>query len=421
MGKFDGKKLLVLGGKPIGSCEVVEYAKKEGAYVVVADYLPAELSAAKRLADQAIDISTANVDELAKFVQENHIDGVYTGVHEFNIGKMLELCKMCGIPCYCTPKQWDKVDNKASFKNMCRKYGIPVAREYHLSSGLTEEELRRIEYPVIVKPVDGSGSRGFSICENPAELRNAYPKAAGFSRTGTVLVEQYMDYRNSAIVNYTLIDGNVYYSGIGDKTSKKVTDSGAPIMSSVIYPSVFEREYLENLNAKVERMFREEGYKNGAIWIEAFCDNGKFTFNEMGYRFGGSLTYHPVRHRTGMDQLALQVEYALTGKNEITQPEAYSVPDDIYMVLPVHVRPGKIARIEGIDELKQKQELNEIVFVHHVGDQIENWGSAQQVFAYVHFITPNREQAKAFAKFVVDTIKVYDENGNQMLFNLYID
>lgn len=41
MGKFDGKKLLVLGGKPIGSCEVVEYAKKEGAYVVVADYLPA--------------------------------------------------------------------------------------------------------------------------------------------------------------------------------------------------------------------------------------------------------------------------------------------------------------------------------------------------------------------------------------------
>ena len=49
---YEGKKLLVLGGKPIGSVELVERAKELGAYVIVADYLPIEQSPAKRIADE---------------------------------------------------------------------------------------------------------------------------------------------------------------------------------------------------------------------------------------------------------------------------------------------------------------------------------------------------------------------------------
>ena len=33
--KFSGKKLLVLGGKSVGSVELVQYAKSQGAYVIV--------------------------------------------------------------------------------------------------------------------------------------------------------------------------------------------------------------------------------------------------------------------------------------------------------------------------------------------------------------------------------------------------
>lgn len=417
--KFSNKKLLVLGGKPIGSCEIVEYAKSEGAYVVVADYLPKELSAAKRIADEYWDISTGEVEQLKQLIIDNGIDAVYTGVHEFNITKMLDICRDLKLPCYCTPEQWYAVDNKQSFKNMCRKYDIPVTKEYELSSEFTDEELDRIDYPVIIKPVDGSGSRGFSICNNVQELRNAYPQSVEFSASGTVLVEEYMNYKNSVIINYTLVNGEVIYSGIGDKKSKKVKETGAPIMAAVLYPSEYEEIYLNELDEKVKRMFTEEGYMNGVIWIEAFCENGKFTFNELGYRFGGSLTYHAVKHRAGFDQLALQVEYALTGKNVSFINKQFEEPKDVYMVLPVHVKPGKITRVEGVEEIQKTKEFNEIVYVHFLGDQIEDWGSAQQVFAYIHFIVKSREEAEIFAKYVVNTINVYDENNNQMLFNLY--
>ena len=46
MGKLDGKRLLMLGSSR-GSVEMVKYAKSQGAYVLVTDYLPTEKSAAK--------------------------------------------------------------------------------------------------------------------------------------------------------------------------------------------------------------------------------------------------------------------------------------------------------------------------------------------------------------------------------------
>ena len=65
MKPYQGKKLLVLGGKPIGSVELVQRARELGAYVIVADYLSASESPAKNEADEAWNISTSEVDVLA--------------------------------------------------------------------------------------------------------------------------------------------------------------------------------------------------------------------------------------------------------------------------------------------------------------------------------------------------------------------
>ena len=220
MGKLNGKKLLVLGGKPIGSCEIVNYAKEQGVYTIVADYLSMAQSPAKQIADEAWDISTADVDKLTELVAKNNIDGVYAGVHEFNIKKMIEICEKTHRPCFCTLNQWEKFNNKRNFKELCKKYGLPVTKEY------SDKDETSIEYPVVIKPVDGSGSMGFSLCHNRDEFQKAYNKAIKFSRGGGVLIEKYMKYENSVIVNYTVINGQVYYCGMSDKLSKKVFEHG---------------------------------------------------------------------------------------------------------------------------------------------------------------------------------------------------
>lgn len=420
MFKFTGKKLLILGGRPIGSNEIVRRAKSMGAYTIVTDYLPSENSPAKHIADEAWDISTADIDVLAQMVKEHHIDGVFTGVNEFNIMKMIALCEKTGLPCYCSSEQWDLLQNKAHFKSLCREYDIPVTKEYCVES-VDEIDTIAIDYPVITKPMDGSGSRGFAICNNGEELAAAFPRAAKFSATGRVLVEQYMNYKESVIINYVIVNGEAFYCGMSDKLSKKVSENGSPIMAFQYYSSQDEATYLRDLDEKARKMLGSLGFTCGVFWIEAFNDHGKFTFNEMGVRFGGSLTYLPVEHLYGFSQLDMLIEYALSGKNELRFPAEQTAPKNkVYCIFPVHVKNGLIQRVEGLNELEAREELVKIVPVHHIGDTIEDWGSAQQVFAYIHFVVDSRNDAPEFAKWIMEHLHIYDENDNDTLFNLYV-
>lgn len=414
------KKLLVLGGKPIGSYEIVEHAKSLGVYTIVTDYLPIDKSPAKVIADEAWNISTADVDVLKNKIIENDIDGIYSGVHEFNIEKMIALCEQLDMPCFCTSKQWKAVNNKRLFKTMCIESGIPVAKEYDVESIYECTAFEDIEYPVVVKPVDGSGSRGFSVCNNVQELYQGIENAKKFSSSGNVLIEQYMDYRNSAIINYTLIDGKIYFCGISDKVSKKVFDTGAPVMAVQHYMSKYQNEYVNTLDEKVKEMFLKNGLRNGVIWIEAFCKDGSFIFNEMGYRFGGSLTYLPVKHFYGVDQLDLQLQYALNN-NYDDVPEFNQIRNDSYMILPIHVKPGTIGSIKGFDELQSRTEIKKVVYVHNIGDKISDWGSAQQVFAYLHIACSRIERTREIAQTILTQVSVKSTNGDELLFYLYED
>ena len=418
MNNLRGKKLLILGGKPIGSKEIVAKAKSLGIYTIVSDYLPIESSPAKQIADEVWDISTADLVQLEERARKTGIDGIYAGVHEFNIRQMIKLCNSLKLPCYCTMEQWDALENKANFKEACRKHGIPVTREYVVDDNRIHE-LNGIEYPVITKPTDGSGSRGFSICHNREQLVEAYQKAKSFSDTGSVLVEMFMDYRYSVIINYTLVDDKIIYGGISDKRSKKVFDNGAPIMSLQIYPSKYEAEYVASVDSKAKAMLKSIGLRNGVVWIEAFCKEGKFTFNEMGFRFGGSLTYYPVSFYTGVDQLALQIEYALTGHNEQLDCKKYVPQQKHYCILPTHLKPGIVKKIVGLEELQKKDYFYTLVPVHFEGDEIQAWGSAQQVFSYIHFLVDSRDEVEAVQEDIMKTLHVYDESGSEMLFNLF--
>ena len=154
--KLAAKKLLLLGTNP-GTTDMVNYARSQGAYVIVTDNQPAEKSAAKQVADEAWLVSTADVDTLEQLAIQHQINGIFAGVSEFNLEKALTLCERLGLPFYCTRQQWETCNNKQSFKQLCLANDIPAPREYKLGK---PEDLRQIKYPVIVKPVDGSAGTG---------------------------------------------------------------------------------------------------------------------------------------------------------------------------------------------------------------------------------------------------------------------
>jgi len=405
-------KILVLGGKPIGSIELVKRLQERGFYTIVTDYLSSEDSPAKKIADEAWDISTAEVDTLVSMIKDNQISGIMTGVHEFNINRMLDICERTGLPSYCTRESWRYCDNKSDFKALCASFNIPTAKVHN------RKDIKTEDFPLIVKPVDGSGSRGFHICNNVDELDKYIPEAKRFSPTSTVIIEDFIPY-DAVIIHYTMNNGKCFYSGMSDKISVKFKNTGASVMGIQTFPSKGETEYLATLNNQVCAMFEMAGFTDGPIWIEAFYDGkDKFIFNEMGYRFGGSLTYFPVKYFCGLNQLDMMID-ASVGKHSDNKPTYSENKNSKYCIIPLHIKPGKIESIINLESILAKDYIYSIVPVHHIGDTIENWGSAQQVFAYVHILYDNMPDLKEKINTVLNTLIVPDKAGENMLFTLF--
>ena len=410
------KKLLILGGKPIGSSEMVHTAKSNGCYVIVTDYLPKEQSPAKLLADECWDVSTADVDRLETMCREHQVDAILTAVHEFNINRMLDLCERLHLPCYCKRSTWLYCDNKIAFKQLCEQNNIPVAKKYEVEN-LSNEEIASIHFPVITKPVDGSGSRGFSICHNEIELRAGYQQAKDYSPTGSVLVEDYIPY-DAVIIHYTMNNGHCVFSGISDKYSVKFPSTGASVMGLQLFPSRGIDGYLRTLDKRVRDMFEREGFSNGPIWIEAFFDGrDKFIFNEMGYRFGGSMTNYPVNYFYNVNQLDQLIHVALGEPYQVVAKDV--CPSKKYCILPVHIHAGKIAKVTGIDVVRAREDVYAYVPVHFEGDVIQEWGSAQQVFCYLHVLFDNIKNLQDSIQQVLMTLRAADSTGTNLLFTLF--
>ena len=405
-------KLLILGGKPIGSCEIVEKAKELGIYTIVSDYLSVENSPAKRIANEHWSISTNEIDVLKEKCIENNVTGVIAAVHEFNIAMAIKLNELLGFNNVCSYDTWIHFLNKQNFKKLCIENNLQVAKTY------SYDEKETIEFPVITKPIDGSGSRGFSVCHDITELEAGYKNALKFSESKNVLIEEYIPY-NSVIIHYTIVDGKAIYSGMSDKKSMQLANNAGSVMALQVFPSINEKAYLDKCDKKMQNLIQDAGFKNGVLWIEAFNNYDTFIFNEIGYRFGGSLTYYPVKYFTQFNQLNMLVKFAIG--EQISTPESYKYQNQNkkYAILPLHVKPGKIKCINGIDKIKQMQNVYAYVPVHFVGDTIENWASAQQVLCYIHILFDTYSDLKITVKQILEELKVLDENNQEQLFCLY--
>ena len=73
------EKLLMMG-TGLASKEIIEYAKSQGVFTIVTDYLDPEKSTAKQVSDDYWMINTGDLDSLEKKCREEGITAVICGV-----------------------------------------------------------------------------------------------------------------------------------------------------------------------------------------------------------------------------------------------------------------------------------------------------------------------------------------------------
>lgn len=409
------KKILFLGAS-IYFLDAAKYAKEMGLYLIAVDKNEGDKAIVKSIADESFTINTTDVESLYNLALEKEIDGIYAGASEVNIPIAIELSKRLNLSYYTDFSQWKMCTNKGIFKQKCIENGIQVSKVY---DSINDD---KIIYPVVTKPVDNNGSTGISICFNKEELEIGYQKALNNSKSKWVLIEEYIP-SDSVIIQYSLQDGIVKYSGMSDKQSKKIKPDAAPVMAIQFFPSIHERQYLEEVDQKAQAMLKKAGMRYGAVWIEAFYHNNQFIFNEIGYRFGGSLTYYPVEYFYNINQAKILLYQCLTGNPyyaDFVQTDKINI-DKKYAILPIQIRPGVIKNIIGLNEINKMENVYKFVQSHVVGDVIEETGTTHQVFGYLHLTGNSIDEIKKSIFEVKKCLIVEDEFGNNSLFTIWED
>ena len=416
--KFEGKTLLILGTN-VGSVDMVKYARSEGAYVIVTDYLPTEKSEAKQYANETAMISTTDIEALIEFGREKHIDGVFCGVSEVNLLSVNAVANALGLPCYFTREQWDVLQNKLKFKELCRANGVPVVKEYKVSPEPTREELDRVVYPVMVKPADSSGARGCRPCRNEEELLRGISDALSYSKAGQVIVEKYMDRRfcDDVDFRYIFAGGDAYPSFVYDRYVNMEQKGFAPVTSALICPSPYTENFISEVDKPLRRMFASLGIKEGVAFIQSFRDEEGFHVYEMGFRFCGGQFQIPDLSEFGVDEIRAMLNFALTGESFCSESVENITPHPFNHYCNLHFlcSEGTISRIDGLEEVRNDPSVINITQMHSVGDFIAGNGTLEQVLFRVYVKAQTRDALMDKIRELRTKIVAYDENDKPMM------
>lgn len=410
-----GKKILILGGIRL-ACDIVTRAQKMGIYVVVADYLVD--SPAKKIADESVLIDATDVDALVAYCRKAHIDGVTTGFVDVLLQPCFEVCKRLGLPCYLTPKMIEVSTNKIAFKETCNSFGVPVPQTYLVGDQITQEVYERISYPVFVKPLDASGSRGAGICRNREELDHQFKEAVGYSGTRNAIIEDYISGREF-LMNFIAQDGEFRMISMFDRYVTADRGSAINYASLSMGPSKAVDYYLNKVNEKVVNMFKSLGFRDGIYFLQGYSEGDKITFFEMGCRLGGSY-YDLERKCIGIDPIDMLIRYALSGK---MGDDVSSVPVNIgkYKNIAVCVnyllagKEGTIHRISGIEEIKKMSSFVYADQVHFEGYHYESDRTVDKPVLSVYLAANDMEQLVRDINYMNSVIIVQDKDGKSLL------
>lgn len=367
------KRVLMLGGSTSQVC-AIKRAKEMGLYVIICDYLPD--NPGQFVADEFYLVSTTDKEAVLELAQGLNLDAVICYASDPAAPTAAYVCEKLGLPT--SPYESVMVlSNKDTFRQYLKEHNFNVPETFcytDYENFMADKDMFR--FPVMVKPVDSSGSKGINKVCSVDELDFAYNDAMKYSRCKRIVVEKFIQKKGYQIsgdgfsVNGELVFrcfGNEFYSSNGIKEYVPLGEC---------WPSVLDKATQDKVHNELQRLITCLGMKTGAYNIEVILDeNDDVYILELGARNGGSLIPQITQYATGVDMVEYTIMAAL-GEDcsgiKMVEPKGYWCN---YMV---HSKvTGKLKDVVIADELKKNYVEYQTDF--HEGDDVfafENAGHA---------------------------------------------
>lgn len=298
-------RYLILG---TGSAQrdFVEALKAKGHYVVGVSYR--HEGEALSVLDAFELINITDKENLLTYVQSNRIDKVYSVGSDLSMPTIGYINDRLHNGCFVTEQIAQIMQDKSKFRTFLQEHGIKSIAYtiIHKESDLEQWSL----FPAIIKPVDSQGQRGVATVENKEQLRQCYKEALSYSRSKTVIVEQYIGGQEISVNGY-LYKGRLVYCFISDRRVVKGFSGG--LVKGHDFPTKLTKDEQQQARDLVTQVAQAIGLTDGPIYFQMKCENGEVYIIEGTPRFDGCHIWQLIKQRYGINLLELTIELLETG------------------------------------------------------------------------------------------------------------
>ncbi|MFD2698626.1 acetyl-CoA carboxylase biotin carboxylase subunit family protein [Mesonia sediminis] len=315
------------------------------------------------IADYFYPISILEKEKILKKCQQIDIQGILSIASDIAMPTVNYIAEKLNLVGNSTESTLNSTD-KFEMRKTLAANGIPCP-EFKLYQTANFDKKEKLEYPLIVKPTDRSGSRGVSKVVNSCQVNAAIKKALENSINKRVIVEEYINHSREFSVETISYKGNHYPLAITDKIT-----TGPPHFVEIEHHqpaqiNSFEKKAIYNL---AQNCLQALGIENGASHIELVLDkNDNFKIIEIGGRMGGDfIGSHLVHLSTGFDFLKAVIEVSLDSFNINNYKNSFSGYAGVYFKFT----PGGIVKDISIDK-NLNPHCIEVLPLVKIGDKVD--------------------------------------------------
>ena len=393
------KKILLLGGSA-QQIIAIQTAKELGYYTVLCDYLPD--NPGQYVADKFYLESTTNKKAILLIAEKEAVEGVLAYASDPAAPTAAYVAEQMGL----AGNPYDSVEilcNKDRFRKFLAENDFYAPRAKGYSS--IEEimgECRKWSYPIIIKPVDSSGSKGVTVLNSSENLEAACKFAFEYSRSNRIVIEDYIEKKHTYLIGGDVFvsEGKIVLWGLLNCHRDNSVNELVPVGKS--YPlELGEKDILEvkkTLNKIVDKL----GIINGSMNVELVVDKQNRVWPiDIGPRSGGNMIPDLLGDMFGVDIAKLSVQAAMGEMEKIKIIE----PMGCYATHNLHCDKSGIYK--GITFSK---ELERHIYKKYLykteGEQIEFFDNASKCLGIIFMKYDTKEEMFMHLEQITNDYKV---------------
>lgn len=274
---------------------LIRALRKLGYRIIVTGNMPGLIG--EKYADKYIKADYSDREKILEIAKKEAVDAVCACCNDYGVYTAAYIAEKLGLPGYDSYETTLLLHNKDKFKEFAKKNKIisPWTESFD-SYDDAVGFLKKVSFPVIIKPTDASAGNGIQKIESFAEAEKAVRGAFDKSRVGRIVIEKFIEGTQHGFCTFL----------IGQKVAAVCSNNEYSFLNPYrveidTYPADNYEQVSDILISQVEKIASLLQLKDGIFHLQYICNEEGPQIIEVMRRVLGNMYFVPGNFLTGIN------------------------------------------------------------------------------------------------------------------------